>query len=586
MKNRNKILTLLTIATSMLVAGCNTIYARPTEDIKNQELISNVDVDHNTIEWLYDALHENSSTATDVKDALFNVLEKSLFGNVTFKDGDVYFEKFDNTSTDERMQFVLSHKVYWDKAKNTETNDYDYVEPTTVTTTIVDRVNLFRTLIKEQIVKKLFSSANISNYKTRDYFYEIRFARNLAGQHYVIKGFENQQIYNTEFDSANVSNFSNKVLIDNSFTDENIESIIGNQNSAHKPMLHLDLYTDYINKEILPNILETLLIEQYIYDNQYSAISRAHYRKVSYVHINTDNKSVSDGRRLVNKFVEKYIKDPSKSQGKTINYDLLGEAWKGVYTDLLSDGGYNEAGQLLIESGFNFGTPTKDGNPISMFADGESADSYRYFENTAYGNLIENYAKITLNPKTTDSTVESDFTSNGTYPIQTGLEIKTNDIRLNDYTTTAWGTNDSNFASLPADSKTRLFDYTVISDFGEKNLSQNSYLQEINGHYFIKKNVSQYDDETDSIVIKDGSNFYIIEVLEVPSQARLTRGTDDAYDDAKLEEISRRMGYDLASGSTYKNNAFKHYLADCEIIYHDQSIYAYFYSTYTDLFND
>jgi hypothetical protein len=589
MKNK-KIFTLLALASTLLLSSCNdnTVYSRPTNETKDQVLINNTNVAHNTVEWLYDALHDSSNSSEKVQEAVFKVLEEGIFGAYSVNEnGDVIIAGYDGEGESKQLEFIKSHKAFWDKAKKGDSNKYDYVEPTSLTDTIKVRVNLFKNLVKKQIVINLFEKANVESNKYRNYFYESKFARSLASDFYKISGVKD--LYNTKHDEESSTIFTNKVILDNSVTKEDITTIIGTNNTFKKPVLHLGLYSDYINKAIIPTVMQNLLIEQYIYDNQYTTISRTQSRKIKYISLTTETKNVSDARRLINTFVEEYVNKSQKD--KEINYDILANAWKGIYQDLFDEEGkpINESGKLLVNSGFSLGVPTKDGNKIVKFADGEK---HPYYKNTKYGDLIEDFAKITLSPSTTDSSTESTFTSSGSYSIETGLEIKTNDIRITDYTTSDWGTKDGGFSSLPSEVKTRLFDYTVMTDFNSPtNIDKNSYLKEINGHYFLKRSISQTDDATDSIVIKDSSSFYLIEVLEAPSQAKLTIGGENAYENTaanglKQEEISRTIGYTIASGSTYKTAAFTHYLEDCEIIYHDQSIYDYFKSNYSDLFKN
>lgn len=588
-KNK-KVFTLLAIASSLLLASCNdTVYARPSDATKNQNLISASNVDHNTIEWLYDTLHDTSTTPEKVRDEMFKILAEGLFGKFTIAvDGSVKITGYDGESDATKLSFIKLHKPYWDQGVISGSTKFEYKEPTALTDTIEARIELFKKIVKKQVVVTLYGKANVDTFKYRNYFYEVRFARSLSKDLYEINGLTNN-IYSDVYDEENTI-FTNKVLIDNSVTTENIDSIIGTDNNLKAPILHLSLYSDYINKQILPDIMENLLIEQYVYDNQYTAISRTQSRKVNFISVATENKNVSDARRLISKFVDQYV--GNSTANKTIDYNVLADAWKGVYPDLYENGTANAAGKLLEDSGFKVGTPAKDGTPISMFADGKLPSEHKYYENTKYGDLLESFAKITLNPKTTDSSTESTFTSSGNYSIETGLGIKTDDIRITDYTTLDWGTKDTGFSSLPSDVKTRLFDYTVMTDFNSpNNIDDNSYLKAINGHYFLKRSISQTDELTDSIVIKDSSTFYIVEVLEAPSQAKLTIGGENAYENTaagglKQEEISRTLGYTIASGSTYKTTAFTHYLADCEINYNDQSIYDYFKTTYPDLFKN
>jgi hypothetical protein len=588
--NKRKVFTILALASTVLLASCNeTIYSRPTDDVKDQTLINNSNVDHNTVEWLYDTLHDTSTTPEKVRDAMFKVLENGLFGDFSFSEtGEVKITGYDDVTDSEKLNFIKLHKTYWDQGAKEGSTKYEYKEPTALTDSIKARVDLFKSIVKKQVVITLFNKANSDSFKKRSYFYEVKFARNISKDLYKITGVTD--IYDEKYDKEDSSIFTNKVLLDESVSTENIDSIIGTDNSLGKPILHLALYSDYINNNILPDIMENLLVEQYVYDNQYTAISRTQSRKLRYISISTENKNVSDARRLINTFVDTYI--GNSTANKEIDYDILANAWKGVYDNLFTNGVANDSAKLLQNSGFTIGTPSKDGTSIQMFADGKLPSEHPYFKNTKYGDLIEDFAKITLNPKTTDSTVESTFTNSGSYSIETGLDIKTNDITITDLTTYAWGTKDNGFSSLPSDVKTRLFDYTVMTDFNAPaNIDDNSYLKAINGHYFLKRNVSQTDQLSDSIVIKDSSTFYIVELLEAPSQAKLTIGGENAYDNTatsglKQEEISRTLGYDIASGTTYKTTAFTHYLEDCEINYNDQSVYDYFKTTYPDLFKN
>lgn len=588
MKNKNRVAILLLLLGSFALTSCNdTIYSRPRDSIKDQTLINNSNVAHNSVEWLYDTLHDETTTAEGVRDAMFKILAEGLFGEFKVNtNGNVVITGYDDANDAEKLTFVKSHKAYWDQALKENSSKYEYKEPTSLTDTIKARVDLFKSIVKKQIVISLFTKANVDTNKKRNYFYEIKFARGLSSELYEINGISN--VYDPAYDGES-STFTNKVLIDNSISIENIDSIIGSDNNLNKPVLHLGLYSDYCNKALLPTIIQNLLVEQYIYDNQYTAISRTQTRKIRYVSVSTENKNVSDARRLLTSFVNNNIKNADKATD--IDYDLLANAWNGVYDDLYPNGQKSAAAKLLEDSGFTIGTPTKDGVKISMFADGKKVSEHPYFTNTKYGDLIESLAKITLNPNTTDSTTEATFTSSGSYSISTGLDIQTNNIRVTDYTTTEWGNKDSGFSSLPSGVKTKLFDYTVMTDFNSpSNITENSYIKEINGHYFLKRDVSQSDEATDSIVIKDSNSFYIVEILEAPSQAKLTIGGENAYDNTigsnlKQETIARTIGYNIASGTTYKTTAFTHYLEDCEIIYHDQSIYDYFKTTYADLFD-
>ena len=580
MKNNKKLITVLTLASALLLTGCDDIMARPNKDVQNQTYINNSNVSHNTVNWLYDTMHGTNVSSEIVKDTLFKVLAEDVFGVYKFAGDDVVIEGYDDVNDTDKLVFVQNHKAYWSQEKTTGSEKSDYVEPTSLTDEIKTRIDLYKSIVKKHTVVALYNVANTSSYIERNYFSEVKLVRNLIKNYYTINGLTYKEIFDEKYDNDDTT-FTCDFLIDSSITTTNIDSIIGNDNNNGRPMLHFSYYTDYINEELLDDVMNTLLIEQYIYDNQYTAISRAHYRKIKYVQISTDNTNVFDAHNLLSTFVDQYVVNAKENE--EIDYSLVDTAWKGVWSDIEN----TAAQELLEDAGFEIGTPTVEGDAIKHFADGKSVSEHPYYENTKYGDVIEDYAKITLNPKTTDSTAESTFTSNGSYSIETGLEIQTNTVKTTAYCFENWGSKDSGFSDLPSNVKAKLFDYTVMTDFNNpNNIDKNSYVKDNgNGHYFLRSSIAQLDEPNDAYIIKDDSSFYIVEIIEAPSQAKLTINGINQYDTAKREEIARTIGYEIASSSTYRSSAFSHYLENCEIIYHDQSIYDYFSSNYPELFD-
>jgi len=599
-QSKKGFLALGLICATIALTSCDAIYARPTDTLQETELVNDSNIEHNTLSWLYDTLHDSSTTASTVKDALIQILAEDQFGKYSLNsDGEVEIEGYDTEADgSSKLEFVKNHKAYWDKAQSSDSNKYDYVEPTAITDTIKMRIDIFKNLVKKQVITSVWGEANTSTNIEDNYFYEVRYARVLAMKS-KISGFEDNptSIFDEKYDGESSTIFSNKLLLDSTVTNDDITSIVGTNNTEGKPFIHIGLYNDYINNNILPTIMSNLLVEQYVYDNQYASIARTQSRKVNYIKIESDSKTISSARSLVKQFVSDYITNESASLNKDIDYEVLASAWKGVYSDVYNSttNTYTDAGKLLNDSGFKVydidseNKPLNNGTEIKQYADNQK---HPYYQNTKFGDLIEDFGKITLNPKTNDTSTESTFTNSGAYSIEKGLNIKTNAIRVNDYTTHSWGTKDSGFSGLPSDAKTRLFDYTVMSDFNSPStIGSDSYITSINGHYFLKRSISQSDEPLDSIIIKDSSSFYIVEIEEAISPAKLTIGGENAYsnttsDGMKLETISRDIGYTVASGSTYTTTAFTHYLKNCNITYHDQSVYDYFKTTYPDLFED
>lgn len=580
--------------------------------------------------YIYEKLHDSSSTPSEVRDAILSEYAKKYIGDFKLNDegnGVIlvgYDKTKDGSTVDDaaKLAFIKKHEIYHDKDATTgkyKTED----ETSSLTDTIKARVATIKNLIYKNIVTKIYNEANSDSYKTNNYFYEYKFAR-AKFESSKITGFDDDlkdastkvNIYDKKYEKELVLSgknytipegtvFTNKILIDSSISTENLDSIIGNDNSTGVQVLHLNLYVDYINRSVMPDILNNLLIEQYIYDNQYTTLSRTQARKINYIAITTTSNNINSARRLINTFVTNYIINgtPATQENYTpIDFDILADAWKGVYD---KDGTLNisgsEAGEaLLTDSKSRYTKVTTHDEAIGL-ASGNTTSyidgvNHYYYQDTQYGALMENFAKINQNAHDSTSNEQwNSFTNSGSYSYEKGLEIKTNDILVSDYTKNIWGTTSSGFSDLPSSVTNNLFDYMVSIDTdvipGNEASFSSDYVVLKNGRYFLRRSNSQSDDLLDSIVIKDGDSttFYIVEIEAALSQKKMALSAtteNGGYDPITKEEIAREVGYTLASGDTYKNTAYLYYLEKCNIKYHDQSIFDYMKETYPDLFDE
>ena len=95
------------------------------------------------------------------------------------------------------------------------------------------------------------------------------------------------------------------------------------------------------------------------------------------------------------------------------------------------------------------------------------------------------------------------------------------------------------------------------------------------------------DSTIESILWKDGDNYYIVEIEDIVTPSLVSFAETGLTNDQKVERENkaRTIGYTLASGDTYRTNAITYYLEQCNINYHDQDVYDYFNTTYPDLFD-
>lgn len=604
-KISKKIGLLSLAAVSLLLSSCNNSEIYP-------ELSDKVTVTENTVlnkedlVYIYEKLHDTSTTGSEVRDLIMARYAVGLIGDFQLETtGEVTLKGYDAADASKKLEFVKAHKIYWDKGETEEgSNIFEPKEPTELTATIEGRVNLVKKFVKTKIVEAIYAEANSSTYKVQNYFYEYKYARAKYetskigdfSEDLSTQGAKN--IYDSQWEAEGKGNnadfpFSNKLLIDNTVSINNINSIIGTENSSATPVLHIGLYSDYVNREIIPDILNTLLVEQYILDNQYTTLSRTQARKVNYVSITTDTSNVNSARKLIETFVGKYIvgADPETP----IDFTILQDAWIGNVFDFKTNEilvEKKEANDLLKEANFELIKTHDDTDKLlfegknTTYIDGKT--EHHFYKNTEYGNLLMNFAKINNDVNDTVSNEQqSSFSNSGAYSVTKGFEIKNDELKTHDFTVNEWGTKDNGLSNLPSAIKDILFKYNVSVDTptNTEDFNQSDYVVEESGHYFLKKQDAQSEQLIDSIVLRDSSTFYIVEIEDAISQSKLSLNSND-YDVTKKEEIAREIGYTMASGDTYKNSAYLHYLEELDIQYHDQSIYDYMLETYPDLFED
>lgn len=606
-RKHNKVGFIALAACSLLLTGCNESEIYP--GLSDKVTITENDVfTQEDIVYIYEKLHDTSSTSSTIRDLILSKYADELVGKFSVNsNGAVVLEGYDGKTSDEQLEFVKEHKMYWDKEETSQgSNIYEPKEPTSLTATITNRVESVKEIVKLEVVKTIFNEANNSSYKTDNFFYEYKYARAKFESSKVgdfsedLSKTDAKNIYSYQWEKDYTSltseekatyPFSNKILIDSSISLENIESIIGTDNSTGVPILHLGLYSDYINREVIPNVMITLLVEQYIIDNQYTTLSRTQARNVSYVSISTDTTNINDARSLLREFIKTEIAPATKND--TINYKVLEDAWKGDVFDFSTNTvlpSKQKAADLLKNSGFKLVKKHEEIAELSdktgtTYIDGKT--EHYFYKNTEYGNLITDYSKINNDVNDTESNSQySTFSSNSTQPVSVGLEKKINEIKTHDYTVTDWATKDNGLSSLPSSIKDNLYKYNVSVDTptNPELFTRSDYVYEINGHYFLKKQNAQSEQLEDSILLRDGSTFYIVEINAAISQSKLAYNTTD-YSISEKDKIARKIGYTMASGDTYKNTAFLSYLEKLDIKYNDQSLYDYMKETYPDLFD-
>lgn len=627
---------LLTLATStLLLSSCGKISADfPNE---NDPLTnSTIELDHNTLKVIYDSIKNSDNYESDVSSILTAAIAKEVIGDFSLVAEETkgyrivligYDVKEDGSATTaaEKTAFIESHPAY----NNWEVSGYKLTlsEEAPTKEQFDARLESIKNIIDSQVITSLWNEANASDYKRNNRFYEVLFARHVYEQLYTVNipaseltGTTLEKVLYTnptytkhynEGDNGEFYGFKDTVenfhgLTDGVLIDGTYDTTTTDGREKIKEVLHINYYLDYINSTILPGIIENLLVEQYIFEQQYTAIGNTQSRKVNYISI-TDN-SEKDAKAFLSRFIKDYIisEDETKQNLSTDEkFDIVSTAWKGIDFEIAQ----NASAKAMAEdddTGFGASTTENPSNGLDGHNGANSYESYyatydsteanekyfKYYENTEFADLIEQYSTLTNDPDTNNATNYETFTTidSHNYDPVVGFTIKTDELIVKDFTTSGWQTRDA--SSLPDAIKNKLYSFSFVNEWNSTLETNDPFV----GTYIYQDPVTQksylrkdsFSSKIDSLLWNDGDNYYIVEIDDIvtPSLVSITNDGEQSQEEkVERENKARTIGYSLASSDTYTTNAITYYLEQCNINYHDQDVYDYFNTTYPDLFD-
>ena len=220
-----------------------------------------------------------------------------------------------------------------------------------------------------------------------------------------------------------------------------------------------------------------------------------------------------------------------------------------------------------------------------------------YYPQTQFGSIAKDYLKITDDRFTNDTGIESDFTNSNAYTKQVGLTIKSDSLKLEDYTNDGWYVKSGGLSELPEAIRSRLFNIYVANEVGSieaedatHSYESGQYVRNLRGEFYLTPTTSEQgtDVRKDNFVIYDisSSTYYIIKVKEAVSTSKLSRLSDNSYPTLEREDIAKEVTHVLSAKDSYINNAYESYIKLYSVIYHDTTIYDYFKEQFPDLFDD
>ena len=598
-----------------LTACNNETVAKPTgyDDAKIMTVDGYDDeIYHNLMNVIYDGIRDGS-LGSDVLNKVLYQYSISIFGAYNNKvDGyvegsttlaeayaDITVAGNTYTATKVAKNFVRDHKAYWtidNDGKHVDDNgnevnvnkDEDYNASESELARVVSKYDN----IEKRIAQKMYSNISGGSYSDRNLFYESRLLASLRSSMKNVAPLK-------DANGTPTAGLHEGVELDPDV--EDFEVFDATKGFLKRELYQSEQYT-YIEDDIVPTLYNELLIEQYILDEQYNTLGRSYAREVEIVSIKTNEEYPLAARYLVNEFVEKYIRATPKGDGGAdvtkvadatngVNLDtlkLLSNAWKGVNLTA-------EEEALIVDCG---GFEAK------------AIGTETVYLGTEYGDMMEDYEKIKADPFETDSTIESEFTSNNTYPVEVGKTIKEREINRHDHTQNGWFIKNGGLTDLPSSIRDRLFNVGVANGLIEGNEeeaakqdrwqyangawtyeapeNESRYVALINGSYFLKSDSAESIGKDMVHYDSSSKTYYIVKINEASSASKLSKVNPNRYSETRglkvMEDFVNEICEIVAKNDTYKTLSTKHWLEEAVLKYHDQVVYDYFKKNYPELF--
>ena len=614
-KGLKRLLVVSLLSTMGLVACGGEVKATPSNYAKEKvELISFTDTEndeiyHNLVKIIEEA-YRDGSMASAVLDKILYVYANSVFGvynrvvtpaaaddEITLKDAvkDIRDHTDGNgnvSGATKADEFIEKHKAY-QVFKNGERTDDKQKE--------YHRVTSKWDSIEDRIAREFYNNINSDSYKYRGYFSEKKYLQGLIAEMKKVRSVEDatsaneltdfgdQKIITPEYDEEQV--FDAKYIHRNNYQ----------SNWKYSETESKDTTVRFVEDEIIPQIYRSLLVEQYLLDESYNNLGRSSARKVNVISIsdNANNDKMAD--YLMKYFVRDVIGGGKVTAGEDDIHYVDDKDFKAVSSAVV---GVTAAAQTYISAVNSLYPGAFVPAQIKAVDNILGTGAIDYYEGTDFGDMMENFKKITLNPNTTDESVESDYTGSYTYPISVGYQIKTNELQTKNYFTDGWFISTNSVADLPDSIKTRLFNIgvsTVLDNNETKDRfdtttytvpeGESKLVAKINGKYYLKvANKQTGANPRDDILFKEGGKYYVVQIEEAVSGSKLAEGSEvyenDASNRDRKDDIINEVARVVSNNDTYKTLSTKHWLEKAAIKYHDTKVYDYFKENYPDLFSD
>ena len=630
-KNVIKFTAIALLSAFALTACDDDIVAKPTGYDDNSPIVTNVgDIYNNDFKDIYDSIRDGN-LASDVLDELLYQYSVGVFGNynkvtaakisakkdskvsegITLKEAVASAQSADHTKANE---FIKAHEAFWTKnndGKRIDDNDVEVGDDANPSQQEYDRLIAKWDTIEKRIAKQLYSNISGGSYSERGIFEEKKFLSALATS--IENKVADPRATTTELFKGVLSPSVEDYQVFDVQTldiDGSPDVILHRQNYQENYKLEQveskDQEVTYIEDNIIPNIYRQLLVEQYILDETFNTLGRTSARHISVLAIKKNENYAKGAVDLMNKFLEAKVFNATRTTPINLDtFKMVSSAWVGTFMDDV-DYASTEEYELM-----NAAIP-------EYLKDSTNSVSGKYFQGTAFGDVMEEMAKIDDNPALSEN--ESVYTGGNAYTTEVGKQIKKRELETNDYTFTGWYVKSVGVSNLPDSIKNQLFDINVANALSGKdteacveyyvegsefkcnldekykdnpgaliNVVGRIKLDGVADQYFLRNtNRVKGDPFQNDLLFESDGTYYMVLVEDAIRSTNLNKENYGAGKEsyAVLENYVNEIVQIVADNDTYKTLSKKHWIEKMELKYHDQVVYDYFKANFPELFDD
>ncbi len=422
--------------------------------------------------------------------------------------------------------------------------------------------------VQRRINERMYDLISSGQFETRNLFSERRFAYSIERQLYTLNRSENDPwVEDFVFPPQNAEMITSGEILDEA--------------------IHIEYYESYILDVIVPRIYRDLLVEDYLIEEDYASLGRTYARKVNFIGLKVSSENPESVKYLMDTYINDFILDQDAEPFADL--ELLARAWRGID---------NEGN--IFEEGSDEYTLLQQAGLLDFGIDGEydEGDTYK----TLYGEILNRFEKIDDNPRLTDKSVEAEFTGNGQYTPEVGLELERRQLLKRDFTTDGWSIKNGGLGSLPSAIRDRVYNIGVANSIDRiddefddvENPETSVFLRKINGVSYLIPQSSQQNDPRNFLLYDAASQtYFVVQVLEAVNTTKMnaSEASTTNYDfltgnsDKRLD-IASEIAKILGAREANSNASTIHWLRLADLKFHDQDIYDFFAERFPDLYGE